>query len=255
MPDYTEISDFTEEEREEFTEFKRRMNLQAAQAQIGKLEYNLTDTTIDKVTLRKACQDATSLKLGAICVLPNQIKPCVNYLGSNPRVSLIACISYPHGGDTFKTKIDAVKHAFRDGADEAEVTAPVSYVKDGNWNYIKREFKKLKSACKNHSLRINIQSPLLNEHEITRLCSLAADCGIPSIRVSTESYSADGLNGISFDIAETISRVKAAVKDKCTIKADGAVTLSDVNTAVDMGAVIIGSKNATALAKLIMQTA
>ena len=255
MPDYTDFTDFTEAEREEFTEFKRRMNLQAAEAQIGKLEYNLTDTAIDKLTLRKACQDANVLKLGAVCVLPNQVKPCVSYLGANPSASLIACISYPHGGDTFKTKIDAVKHAIRDGVDEVEVTAPVSYVKDGNWNYIKREFKKLKSACKNRALRVNIESPLLSEQELTRLCNLAAECGISSLRVSTESYSGGGVSAVNFNIAETISKVKSAVKDRCTIKADGAVTLSDVNSAVEMGAVVIGSKNAASLARLILQTA
>ena len=251
MSDYTEL---TEAEREEFSEFKRRMNLQAAEAQVSKLEYNLTDTAIDKVTLRKACQDANALKLGAICVLPNQVKPCAGYLGSNPQVSLIACISYPHGGDTFKTKIDAVKHAIRDGVDEVEVTAPVSYVKDGNWSYIRREFKKLRSACKNRALRINIESPLLTEQEITKLCGLAADCGITSLRVSTESYSAEGIVGLNFNIAETISKVKSAVKDRCTIKADGAMTLADVNTAVEMGAVVIGSKNAVSLARLMLQT-
>lgn len=255
MTDYKEFTDFTEAEREQFTEFKRRMNMQAAQAQVGKLEFNLTEATLDKVTLRKACQDASSLKLGAVCVLPNQVKPCISCLGTNPEVSVIACISYPHGGDSLKTKVDAVKHAIKDGADEVEVTAPIAYVKDGNWNYIKREFKKLKSASKKKALRIDLESPLLTEQELIRLCTLAADCGITSLRLSSESYSADGINGITFNVAETITRVKTAVKDKCTIKADGALTMTDVNTAVEMGAVIIGSKNAPSLAKLILQTA
>ena len=138
-----------ETEKQQFSEFKRKLNLQAAQSQVTKIEYNLTDATVEKATLRRACQDANALKLGALCVLPGLIKTCVSFLGPKPQPMLIACISFPHGGDSTKTKVTAVKNAFKDGADEAEVTAPISFIKDANWSYVKREFKKLKKAAKN----------------------------------------------------------------------------------------------------------
>ena len=237
-----------ETEKQQFSEFKRKLNLQAAQSQVTKIEYNLTDATVEKATLRRACQDANALKLGALCVLPGLIKTCVSFLGPKPQPMLIACISFPHGGDSTKTKVTAVKNAFKDGADEAEVTAPISFIKDANWSYVKREFKKLKKAAKNKVLRINIESPLLTAQEITKICNVAAECGITSLR------SASGALGCGFD-ADTLTLMQNAVKDKCIVKADGVNNIIDMNTAVDMGAGIVGSRNASDLARLILQTA
>lgn len=237
-----------ENEKRQYSEFKRRINLQAAQAQVKKIEFDLTDAAVEKGTLRRACQDANLLKLGAVCVLPNLVKACVSFLGANPQPSVVACVSYPHGGDSTKTKVAAVKNAFRDGADEAEVTVPLAFVKDGNWSYVRREFKKLKKAGKKRTVRFNVESSYLTPQEITKICSVAAECGVDSLRSSGD------IRCGGFD-AETVSRMRAAVKDKCTIKADGVSGVSDMNAAVDMGALVIGSKNAPELARMILQTA
>ncbi len=244
----TEYSEMNDTERQQFEEFKRKINKEAAAAQAGKLEYDLIGSSVDKAVLRRACQDAETLGLGAVCVLPCQVKNCVSFLGSDPKASVIACISYPHGGDTTKMKVAAVKQAVKDGVDEAEVTAPVSVVKEGNWSYIKKEFKKLKSAAKNRNVRINLECSYLTEHEIIKLATLAADSGITSLRVSS--------GGISSGFKpETVAKVKSAVRDKCTIKADGISSVTEMQEAVDMGAGIIGCKNASDLARLIYQAA
>ena len=236
-----------ESELQQFNEYKRKINLQAAQAQVGKIEYNLLDATTTKATLKSACQEANSLKLGAICVLPNAARLCDRLLGSNSQTSLIACISYPHGGDVTKIKVKAVKEAIKDGVDEVEVTAPIACIKESDWGYVKREFKALKKATKKSALRINIECNLLTPVELSKVCSVAADCGITSIRTSS-AYGA-GLK------AETITAIKNIVKDKCTIKADGVSTLGDLETALSMGAGIVGSKNAPDLARLVLKAA
>lgn len=237
-----------EAERRQFGEFKRKLNLQAAQAQVAKIEYNLLDAAVEKGTLRRACQDANALNIGAVCVLPSLVRSCVAFLGPDPRSSLIACVSFPHGGDGTKTKVAAVKNAVNDGADEAEVTAPIAFIKDGNWSYVKREFKKLRKAAKKRGIRINVESPLLTPQELTKVCAVAAECKITCIRASSGAY------GCGFD-PDAVAHIRTAVKDRCTIKADGVTNISEMNVAVDMGAGIIGSRNAPDLARLILQTA
>ncbi len=235
----TETEQMNENERIQFTEFKRKLSLQAAQAQVGKIEYNLSDASVDRGTLRKACQDANALNIGAVCVLPDMVKAGKFYLGRESKISVIAVISYPHGGDVTKVKAAAVKNAVKDGADEVEVTVPIAYIKEKGWSYVKREFKKIKSAAKKSAVRINLESALIGPEEISKVCVIATDCGITSIKTSSDS--------------ESISRIHTAVKDKCTIKADGIGSVSDMITAVSMGAGVIGSKNALELARLVLQ--
>ena len=233
-------------ELEEFNEYKRKLNLQTAEAQVGKLEFNLLDATTSKALLKKACQDANSLKLGAVCVLPNAVRLCTHFLGPNPQTSLIACISYPHGGDTTKIKVKAVKEAIKDGVDEVEVTVPIACIKEGDWGYVKREFKALKKATKKSALRINIESNLLTPNEITRVCTVATACGITSIHTSSFYGAAK---------TDIITEIKKIVKDKCTVKADGVSTIGETERTLAMGAEIVGSKNASDLARLILSAA
>ena len=40
-------------ELRQFNDYKRKLNLQAAQAQVGKIEYSLTDATVDKAILKR----------------------------------------------------------------------------------------------------------------------------------------------------------------------------------------------------------
>lgn len=227
-----------EVEKQQFELFRKKLNLQTAQAQVSKLEYNLTNATTDKAALRTACQEANTLKIGAVCVLPDMVSACVAFLGKQTETSTIACISFPHGGDVTKVKAAAVKNALKDGADEVEVTVPIAYVKEKNWAYVKREFKKLKVAVKKRTLRINLSSEFLTPEEITKICSIAADCGITSIKTYYD--------------ADCISRIFTAVKDRCTIKAEGVANVTDMVTAFGMGAGIIGSKNAVSLARLVL---
>lgn len=240
---------FKKSEETLYEDFKRRINLQAAYAQIRKLEYNLSDITTGLSVLRTACSDATNLQLGGVCVAPSFVKACSVFLGAaaNRKSSLIACISYPNGGDTTDIKVKAVKRAIKDGADEVEVTAPIAQIRDGNFQYVKRELKKLRKATKNRALRISAECALLSKHDIVRLCIVAAECRVNSVKAVCGGYG-DEEN-------KTIAEIRSAVKDKCTIKAEGVSSVTELSAAVDMGAGVVGCKNAPAVARYILAAA
>lgn len=243
------FSTFKKNEEALYEDFKRRINLQAAYAQIKKIEYNVADITTGLSALRTACTDANTLQLGGVCVAPSFVKACSTFLGptANRKSSLIACISYPNGGDTTDIKVKAVKRAIKDGADEVEVTVPIAQIRDGNFQYVKRELKKLRRAAKNRSLRISAECSLLSRQDVMRLCVLAADCRINSVKTVSGGYGEEE--------SKTIADIRSALKDKCTIKAEGVSSVTELSAAVDMGAGVVGSKNAPAVARYILAAA
>ncbi len=238
----------SENEKLLYSQFRRKINLEAARSQAAKLEYNLCEPSTGLSALKSACADGSALGLGGVCVLPSFVKNCAAFLGFPRKCRLIACISFPHGGDATAIKVKAVKRAIKDGADEVEVTAPVAQIRDGNFAYVKREFKKLRSATKDKSLRIDAECSLLSAQEILRLCTIAADCRVNSVKTASGAYG--GGNEM-----EMISEIKSAVKDKCTIKAEGVATVLEMSSAIDMGATVIGSKNAASVARAIYASA
>ena len=233
-----------------FAQFRRKINLDASRAQVKKLEYNLCDPSNGLSALKSACADASALGLGGVCVMPAFVKACSAILGAQQtrKCRLIACIGHPSGSDVTAIKVKAVKRAIKDGADEVEVTVPVAYIRDGNFSYVKRELKKLRSACKKSALRIDTECALLTRHEIIRVCALAAECGVNSVKARSNTLSGGSSTEIFADI-------KTAVKDKCTIKAEGAATVMEMSGAIDMGASVIGSKNAADVARTILAAA
>lgn len=222
----------------EFKEYKRMKREEEARASIAKIECDCLSIYSDKSTLRETCKNAEHLAIGAVVVFPAYVKPCVAFLGKDPKCALIAAISYPFGLDSTEIKVAAVKRAIKDGVDEVEVCAPVQFIRDGNLAYFKRECKKLKRAARNISLRITFDCELFTDAELTKACAIAADAGVHCVR----------LNGADGD---KIAKIKQALRGKCLIKADGVESFATFANYCVMGADYAGSKTACELASYI----
>ena len=117
MDTATKNAQITPNEKLLYTQFRRKINNEAARAQIKKLEYDLADEKAGLNYLKTACTDANSLGLGAVCAMPCFVKQCAVYLGMQRKCSLVACVGAPRGGDVTEIKVKAVKRAIKDGAD------------------------------------------------------------------------------------------------------------------------------------------
>lgn len=229
-------------EEEQFKEFKRQKRKEEAAANVARIECDCLSANLDKTALRELCRTANSLCLGGIIVSPSVVRACVTFLGSDPQTSLIAAISSPVGGDTTEGKVAAVKRAIKDGVDETEVWAPLFFIKEGNFVYLKKECKKLRKASHNRAIRIVLDCVVLREQEIVKACTTIADAGINCIRLN----GADG---------ELVAKIKAAVKGKCLVKCDGGETLAAFTNLTVMGADYVSSSSACELANFILKQA
>lgn len=229
-------------EEEQFKEFKRANRIKEAKASVLKIECDALSPQLDKSSLKAVCQKATATQVGGVVVLPGYVKQCVAYLGSNPSVSLVAAVGYPHGADVTAVKVLAVKQAVKDGVDEVEVCAPLFAIKDGNFQYLKRECKKLKKAAKVRALRVVLDCTQLTEKELLKACIVCADCAVNCIR----------LNGVD---AQIVAKVKGALKGRCLIKASSAKEPSTFATYCNVGADVVDCINAFQLAEYIINDA
>ena len=241
-------SEISPHERQEFEEFKRQKRVAEARLAIGRLELSLTGACAERSQLRRAVKEAEKLGIGGVCLSPYLIKPCADFLGSGTRVAIVACISQWGGTDTSDIKVRAVRRAVRDGATVAEVTAPIPAVKEAAWGYVRRELKKLRSAAKKISLRINVEAPLLTREELSRLCALCCECSVACV------CTAGGQFGSGAD-EEDIKAIKYALKDRAAIKAEGADSPARADTLCELGASLVASPNAISVAQSILSAA
>lgn len=229
-------------EEEEYKEFKKARREEEARANVLKIECDLLSQFIDRSTLKEKCREADSLGLGAIVVFPSVVKSCSAFLGKDPKTALIAAIDFPFGEETTETKVVAVKQAVRDGVDEVEVCAPLTFIREGNFSYFKKQCKKIRKAARCRAVRIVFDCSALTEKELFKAVQVAADARVNCVRLN----GADG---------ETVASVKAALKGRCMIKAERAETLSAFTNLCTMGADAVSCKNAQSLASLMLKAA
>jgi deoxyribose-phosphate aldolase len=235
--------DTSEQDAKDFAEFKRIKRREEAHAMVTNIDCDCLSVYTAASTLKQFCVDANRMELGAIVVYPLAVKACVDYLGKDPKCSLIAAVSYPHGGDTLKVKIAAVKQAIKDGVDEVEVSAPISAIKDGNYSYYKKEVKKLKKAVRSIPLRVVLDCDVLSEQELIKAASIAAECNVNLIRLSK-------LKDIKL-----LSTIKSSLKTKCLLKVDGVDSYNSFKQAYIMGANVVGCDRALEIAAQILADA
>ena len=90
---------------------------------------------------------------------------------------------------------------------------------------------------KGKSIKLILETGLLNDKEITRLCEIALEAGVDFVKTST------GFNGGGATL-EAVQLIRKQVGDKVKIKASGGIrTRQDAERFIEAGANRIGSSS------------
>lgn len=140
----------------------------------------LTIRDIDKLV-----EEAVQYKFFGICVPPFWVKRAQREIGKN-KITLVTVAGFPLGYNMTETKLDEIKRAIDNGADEVDVVWNVSSFKTGlPWTKI--ELAKCSKLCHDHQklVKIIIETAYLSDDEIIQACKRCADTGADFVKTST----------------------------------------------------------------------
>lgn len=231
-----------ENELEEFEEFKRQKKLLEIRRLLKKIDHTLLKQTATKAELKKLCDEAIQFGFYSVCVQPVHVREVCGYLGDS-NVEVACVVGFPMGENITETKVFEAKHAVAAGADEIDMVACISAIKNGNWSYVKREIKKVVSAAKGRPVKVILETSLLTRDELVKGCQCAKDGGAAFVKTST-GYFGEGAT------AEDIKLMKEAVKGVCSVKASGGIRNGeDFMRMLDAGADRIGTSAGVKIAE------
>ncbi len=208
---------------------------------MGKMPLNkYIDHTILKPTclvsdIEKLCAEAKQYDFAAVCVPPNFVKLAKEKMaGSTVKVATV--IGFPFGYSATEAKIAEIILAMVDGADELDVVANISAIKNGDWSAIADEINHILPIIrsKNKVVKIIIESGVLTDDEIIKCCDIYGIAGIDYLKTST-GYAEKGAS------VEAVKLFRKHLPDQVQIKASGGIR--DYATAklmIDAGATRIG---------------
>jgi len=180
------------------------------------------DHTILKPTclvsdIEKLCAEAKQYDFAAVCVPPNFVKLAKEKIaGSTVKVATV--IGFPFGYSATEAKIAEIILAMVDGADELDVVANISAIKNGDWTAIADEINHIMPIIrsKDKVVKIIIESGVLTDDEIIKCCDIYGIAGIDYLKTST-GYAEKGAS------VEAVKLFRKHLPDQVQIKASGGI--------------------------------
>ena len=205
------------------------------------------DHTILKPTclvsdIEKLCAEAKQYDFAAVCVPPNFVKLAKEKLADST-VQVATVIGFPFGYSATEAKIAEIILAMVDGADELDVVANISAIKNGDWSAIADEINHIMPIIrsKNKVVKIIIESGVLTDDEIIKCCDIYGIAGIDYLKTST-GYAEKGAS------VEAVKLFRKHLPDQVQIKASGGIRdYAAAKLMIDAGATRIGCSAGVAI--------
>ena len=189
----------------------------------------------------KLCDEAIAYHTASVCVPPAYIRKIHETYGE--KINICTVVGFPLGYSVTEAKIAEVEAALRDGCNEIDMVVNISDVKNGLYDKVEEEIRRLKEVCGSHILKVIIETCYLTKEEKIAMCNAVTSAGADYIKTSTGS----GTGGAT---REDVELFKAHIGSNVKIKAAGGVsTLDDLKMFLELGCDRIGTSRAVGLCK------
>jgi deoxyribose-phosphate aldolase len=194
----------------------------------------LTIRDIDRLV-----EEARSFGFLGVCVPTFWVKRAKREIGTSS-ITLVSVAGFPLGYEMTETKLDDIKRAIDNGADEIDVVWNLTSFKTGiPWTKI--EIAKCSKLAHDHHklLKVIIETAYLNDDEIIDACKLCADAGADFVKTST-GFAPSGAK------PEHIKLMRSVLAHDIGIKASGGIKTKEfAEELITAGATRIGTSSAT----------
>lgn len=186
------------------------------------------------------CQEAKTHDFATVCVNPSWVSYCKEKLkGSSVKVCTV--IGFPLGATSSQSKAFETKQALSEGADEFDMVINIGALKDHRDAYVLEDIKAVVKAASGKTVKVIIETCLLNEEEKVRATELVVQSGAHFVKTST-GFST---SGATLEDVKLLSKVAAG---RIKVKAAGGVRSSeDLKAFVEAGAQRIGTSSGVSL--------
>ena len=206
------------------------------------IDHTLLKPTCLVSDIEKLCAEAKKYDFAAVCVPPLFVKLAKEKTeGTSVKVATV--IGFPFGYSATEAKIAEIILAMVDGADELDVVANISAIKNGDWTAIADEINHILPIVRSKQkvIKIIIESGVLTNDEIIKCCDIYGVAGIDYLKTST-GYAEKGAS------VEAVALFRKYLPDNVQIKASGGIRdYATAQSMIEAGATRIGCSAGVAI--------
>ena len=207
------------------------------------VDHTLLAQTATWAQIREILDDAMKYHTASACIPAAYVKQAAEYVQG--RLPICTVIGFPNGYSTTETKVFEAKNAIENGASEIDMVINIGFLKDGRYDEVEEEIRKIHEACGGKILKVIIETCLLTEDEKIKMCELVTKAGAEFIKTSTGFSTA----GATF---ADVKLMKEHVGEGVKVKAAGGISsFDDAEEFMRLGADRLGTSR---LVKIMKQT-
>ena len=209
------------------------------------IDHTLLKADCSTDEIQTLCREAQQYGFAAVCVPPYFVREVRQKLGEYTPIKLATVIGFPMGYVCISAKIEEIKRAVMEEVDEMDIVINIAAIKSGHWNQVKNDIDATVRAVHLHGkiVKLIIETSLLTEDEIKRICDIAVPLETNFIKTST------GYNGGSVS-PDVIRFLRAYLPKQIKIKASGGIrTLQAAQALAEAGAVRLGCSASVQIAE------
>jgi deoxyribose-phosphate aldolase len=207
------------------------------------IEQTVLKPTLVDADIEQVVREAREHQFLGVCVPPFWVKKAKREIGEAD-IQLVTVIGFPLGYQMTETKLSEIQTAIDTGANELDIVLNISAFKAG-MNWPKIELAKASQLAHDHDclLKVIIETAYLQEEEIVKACTWAADAGVDFVKTST-GFAPSGAK------VEHIALMREVLPSRVGIKASGGIKTREMAEAlVKAGADRLGTSSGVALVK------
>lgn len=192
----------------------------------------------------KICKEAVEYGFAAVCVPPYFVSDAKNLVNGSA-VKVATVIGFPFGYHHYKTKEEESRIAIEEGADELDMVMNLAAFKSNDLAYLETEIDAVATLTneKNKTLKVIIESGVLNDEEIIRCCELYSHYPVQFLKTST-GFGGDGAS------IHAVELMRKHLPSHIQIKASGGIrTIEFAQQLIDAGATRLGCSASVAIVK------
>ena len=206
------------------------------------LESTLLKPTVTEREIDLLIAEAIAAQFIGVCVPPFWVKKVKRELRDED-IQVVTVIGFPFGYEATETKVAEAKIAIQAGADELDVVANISAIKNGDWMAIADEINHIMPVIRSKGkiVKIIIESGVLTDDEIIKCCDIYGIAGIDYLKTST-GYAEKGAS------VEAVKLFRKYLPENVQIKASGGIRdYATTKLMIDAGATRIGCSAGVAI--------
>ncbi len=148
------------------------------------IDHTLLKNTASETDFNNLINEAITYGFFCVCVPPHIVKHTHEKLKNSP-IKTCSVAGFPLGYNTLEDKKNEINHLYSIGCDEVDVVLNISNIKDQNWSLVENEFRVFSNFFKKKCLKVIIESGILSNNELIKVCKIATQHPVTFLKTST----------------------------------------------------------------------